>query len=332
MGEFLSSYKNILQKAIDIIWDNIKWTVRRQRNYYVVKRGRKKVKRYYHVERLIPRIPKSREFKRSLRNELLRNWSYASHYVDSALKTAYSMINSWMRNYIKGRRKRRKPNIKRRFVRVKETLYTYRDNKIRITIRPRELYLEFDLSRAWFRRRIRGHDLGELILKDDELIITFRRPLEERNTTEYIGWDLNKCSLDGFSPKYGWIRVDLRELYHIHRVHEVKRKRAQSKTSKKPSFKTIVSKHGKREKNRAKDFIHKLTTQLSRAFPKALHGFENLEKQGMYNRSRKHNRDVAKQNWKTIVQFMSYKSRVKLVNPKNTSSTCPMCGGRLLKL
>jgi len=29
---------------------------------------------------------------------------------------------------------------------------------------------------------------------------------------------------------------------------------------------------------------------------------------------------------------MSYKSKVKLVNPKNTSSACPLCGGRLLKL
>ena len=52
----------------------------------------------------------------------------------------------------------------------------------------------------------------------------------------------------------------------------------------------------------------------------------------MYNKRRKHNRDIAKQNWKTIIQLMSYKGRVKLINPKNTSSTCPLCGGRLMKL
>jgi len=119
--------------------------------------------------------------------------------------------------------------VKRRFVRVKETLYVYRNNKVRITIKPRENYLEFDLSRAWFKRKIEDCDLGELILKESELIITFRKEVKEIELLERIGWDLNKCTLDGFSPKYGWIRINLKQLYHIHRVHEIKRKRAQSK-------------------------------------------------------------------------------------------------------
>jgi len=89
----------------------------------------------------------------------------------------------------------------------------------------------------------------------------------------------------------------------------------------------VVTRHGEREKNRARDFIHKLTTELARMFPDTLHGFEDLEKEEMYNKSRRHNRDIAKQNWKTIVQFMGYKSKVKLVDPRKTSSTCPMCGG-----
>ena len=332
VSEFLNSYKYLLQKAIDNIWENIKWVERKQRNFYLIKCGKRKVKRYYYVKRLIPVIPKSREFKRNLRNLLLEDWDYASHYVDSAMKTAYSIINSWRRNYIKGRRKRKKPRVKRKFVRVKKTLYVYRDEKIRITVKPRELYLEFDLSKAWFKKRVKGCDLGEFILKENELIITFRRPLEDRKPSEMIGWDLNKCSLDGFSPKYGWIRVDLRHLYHIHRVHEIKRKNAQSKAPKKPSVKSVVSKHGLRERNRARDFVHKLTTRLARMFPNVIHGFEDLEKQRMYGSSRKYNRDISKQNWKMVVQYMSYKAKVKLVNPKNTSSICPRCGEKLIKL
>ncbi len=332
IGEFLSSYKYLLQKAVDMIWDNIEWIEKKRRNHYVIKQGRRKIRKYCYVERLIPIIPKSREFKRDLRNSLLRDWKYASHYVDSAIKTAYSILNSWRRNYLKGRRGRKKPVVRRKFVRVKETLYKFEDWKIRITIEAWRRYLEFDISRAWFKNRVKDCELGELILKEDELIITFRKPLEERKTTEYIGWDLNKYTLDGFSPRYGWIRVDLRHLYHIHRVHEVKRKKAQSKSSRKTSLKSVISKHGKRERNRSKDFVHKLTTELAREYPNAIHGFEDLDKQGMYNRRKKHNREVAKQNWKQIVQLMSYKGRVKLVNPRNTSSTCPMCGGRMLKL
>ncbi|OYT26516.1 MAG: hypothetical protein B6U95_07385 [Thermofilum sp. ex4484_82] len=154
VGGFLNSYQHLLQKAIDIIWDNIDWIEKKQRNYYVIKRGKRKIKKYYYAERLIPIIPKSREFKRNLRNSLLRDWKYASHYVDSAIKVAYSILNSWRRNYLKGRRKRSKPIVKRKFVRVKETLYIYRNSKIRITVKPRKLYLEFDLSNAWFKRRV----------------------------------------------------------------------------------------------------------------------------------------------------------------------------------
>jgi len=62
-------------------------------------------------------------------------------------------------------------------------------------------------------------------------------------------------------------------LYHIHRVHEIKRKNAQA--SKKHSLKHTVSKHGRRERNRAEDFVHKLTTQIARMFN--VHGFKISE-------------------------------------------------------
>jgi len=194
--DFLSDYRDLLQKAIDVIWDNIDWIEREQRNYYLIKQERRKIRKYYYVKRLIPLIPKSKEFKRDMRNILLENWDYASHYVDSAIKTAYSIINSWRRNYLKGRRRRNKPIVKRKFVRVKETLYRFKDWKITITIKPRQLYLEFDLSKAWFRKRVEGCDLGELILKENELIITFRRELSEKRSLERIGWDLNLLSMD----------------------------------------------------------------------------------------------------------------------------------------
>jgi len=319
---FLDDYARLLQRAIDIIWNDIKWVEKEQRNYYRVK----KEKRYYFVKRLKPEIPKSRVFKRELREELLKDWDYAAHYVDSAIRVAYSILSSWKRNYWKGTRKRRKPTIKRKFVRVKGTLFVHRDGKIRVTIKPGE-YLEFDYSGAWFKKRVEGWSLGELILKEDEVIITFKREGEgeKKRVDDVVGWDLNLFSLDGFSPKHGWIKVDLSHLYHIHRVHEIKREKAQKKALK--SLKAVVSKHGKREKNRAKDFVHKLTTQIAGMFD--IHGFEKLRKQGMFTKRKKHNRDISKQNWGVIVQYMSYKSEVELVSAKGTTSTCPMCGGSM---
>ncbi|MEM3372052.1 MAG: hypothetical protein QXO55_05560 [Candidatus Korarchaeum sp.] len=64
-----------------------------------------------------------------------------------------------------------------------------------------------------------------------------------------------------------------------------------------------------------------------------MHGFEDLRKEGMFKRSRKHNknarkhnRKVAKSDWKIIQFFMSYKARVVILNPKDTSRRCSRCG------
>ena len=331
---FLNSYRCLLQKAINIIWESIEWIEKKQRNYYLVRQGKKRIKKCYYVKRLIPIIPKSREFKRNLRNELLKNWGHASHYVDSAIKVAYSIVNSWRKNYLKGRRGKNKPIVKRKFVRVKETLYVYRNNKIRITVKPREIYLEFDLSDAWFKKRIADCDLGELILKEDELILTFRTAVSSVNPSKKIAWDLNLLSMDGFYNR-GWIKVDLKPLYTLHIIYENKRRKIQSLVKKKPkTAKRLMKKYSQRERNRVKDFLHKLTTKLAKEFKDYEHGFEDLEKQGMYNGRRTHNRVISKQNWKQAIQFMKYKAfGVRAdIDPRGTSSTCPMCGDRMLKL
>jgi putative transposase len=70
----------------------------------------------------------------------MEGWSYSKHYVDSAIKEAYSMLKSWRRNYIKGERHGEKPVARKKFVRVKETLYSFRNGKIKVSIKPYEEY------------------------------------------------------------------------------------------------------------------------------------------------------------------------------------------------
>ena len=309
VNEFLEAYRRLLQKAVDEIWAEIRWIERYDRE------GRK---------RLIPIIPKDNIFKNHyLRNLLMEGWDYSKHYVDSAIKQAYSIIKSWRRSYVKGERRREKPVVKRRFVRVKETLYTFKDGKIKVSIKPHEEYLEFDVSKAWFLSRARG-ELGELILGEKYLTVTFRFKRDEGEVKGKIAWDCNEKSLDGFSPNTGWIRIDLTKLFHIHRVYELKR--LQQKASKKLSLRRVLAKYSKREKNRAKDYIHKLTTFIAMGFKGYTHGFEHLGKNRMLNGSNEHNRNVSKSDWKTIMTLMSYKSKVVLLNPKNSTRRCSGCG------
>jgi len=313
VSEFLESYRLMLQRAIDEVWANIRWVERFN------KKGRK---------RLIPFIPKSNEFKHHyLRNILMNGWEYSRHYVDSAIKQAYSILKSWRRSYLRGERTREKPVVRRRFVRVKETLYSFRDNRIRISMKPYKEYLEFDLSKVWFLSRIpRNAEMGELILKEGALTITFKLSEKMEPFKGGIAWDCNEKSLDGFNPEIGWVRVDLSRLFHIHRVYEIKRRRLQSKASKKQSIRRILAKYSRRERNRAVDFLHKVTTSLSRKFKDYVHGFERLDKKRMLTDSRKHNRNIAKSDWKKTIAMMSYKSNVKLLNPRNSTRRCSRCG------
>jgi len=307
---FLEAYRRLLQKAVDEIWAEIRWIEK-------YGKGRK---------RLIPIILKDNSFKNYyLRSLLMEGWSYSKHYVDSAIKQAYSMLKSWRRSYLKGERRREKPVVRRRFVRVKETLYKFKDGKIKVSIRPHEEYLKFDVSKAWFLSRAKG-ELGELILGEKHLTVTFSFKADEGEVKGKIAWDCNEKSLDGFSPNTGWIRVDLTKLFHIHRVYETKRKRLQQKASKKPSLRKVLAKYSDREKNRARGFVHKLTTFMSRKFKGYIHGFENLRKEGMLNGSKTHNRNISKINWKTIITLMSYKSKVVLLSPKNSTRRCSRCG------
>jgi putative transposase len=44
------------------------------------------------------------------------------------------MLKSWRRSYMKGERRREKPVVRERFVRIKETLYSYKNGKIKVSI------------------------------------------------------------------------------------------------------------------------------------------------------------------------------------------------------
>jgi len=100
----------------------------------------------------------------------------------------------------------------------------------------------------------------------------------------------------------------------------------QQKASKKPSLRKVLAKYSKREKDRAKDFTHKLTTFMAMKFKGYIHGFEHLKKNRMLKGFKEDNRNISKSDRKTIITFMSYKSKVVLLNPKTPREDAPDAG------
>ena len=125
-------YVKALQSAIDMIWDNIEW---RYSFPKIVRKGKKLVV-IRGLKVRIPIIPGDRVFKKRLRDELMKDNPYAAHWVDAVIRTAYSIMENWRKRYLKGRARKVKPRIRRRFARCKTTLIKidYQAKSIRITL------------------------------------------------------------------------------------------------------------------------------------------------------------------------------------------------------
>ncbi|MEM4896532.1 MAG: zinc ribbon domain-containing protein [Ignisphaera sp.] len=318
--ELITWYTRTLQKAVDIIWGNIVWEYRFPKLFR--KGGKINVKLGFKVKD--PRIPTDKKFKKMLRDTLLTECSFAKHWVDAVIRTAYSIIESWRKRYVKGRARKVKPRIKRRFARCKITLMKvdYERKVVRITLRPCE-YLEVSWGGKWFSRRVDGWRIGEVILKDDRVLIPFKKT-EVYSIERVIAWDSNELSLDGYSPEVGFVKVDLRYLQSLKIVYEKKKALAQSLGKRE-----LFEKYAKRERNREKDFVNKLVKQLTTLFPNTIHIVEDLEKENMVTKgrtSKKRRKRNARTPWKTIHRKLSEKVLVVKVSPHNTSRTCPQCG------
>ena len=303
----------------------------------------------YKQKRLYPNYRKDGDFKADLRYKYLKRWEYSAHWVDSAISTAYSILDSWKKNYDKGRRKRNCPVAKRLFVRVKQTLMKiekvkYKEgerDRLRISIKPR-MFVYINLSKRYFK--INGR-IGEPILTPDYIHLPIQQVednnkndnkenkenikeniKENQEVVKSIGWDLNKYSMDGFSPELGWIRIDLNNLHKVHSAYHHKRRRINKLAStKKVVGKRLKEKYSKREKNRCNQIVHIITNKVKEIG--IHHGFEDLDKAEMYNnRGRKWNRELGYTNWKDITRIMEYKSSISLEDPYHTSKDCSRCG------
>ncbi len=270
--------------------------------------------------------------RRRLRDKLLKDWKYSKHYVDSAINSAIGVVKGWIKLHNGGRAKS-KPEITKKTVYIKNTLFTYRDGVLKISIEPRRRYLIVNLRKyKWIPRDFAG--VGGLILTENKLIVTLKKKVELKEPKKWASFDINLTNItaliDGKIVKY-----DLKKLYHIHRVYELKRRKIQKLFKHKPkTAKRLMEKYSRRERNRAKNFMHKLSTGIAKELSELKSGaiLEYLRniKSRVLNKPRNLNRKLSKWNARQFQFMLEYKLKwlglpVKYVNPANSSKTCPVC-------
>jgi putative transposase len=310
LRELLWHYRAKLNEILQDIWRTVQW--KRQEI-----KGKKQ-------DRLIPAHNRSGvASRRGLRDRYLDGWSYAAHWVGSAIKTAYSIMESWRKNYLKGKRKPRCPQARRPFARVKQTLLKLESDTLRVTVKPGE-FVYIDLSRRYFKlpSNVSSAGIGEPVITPGKIHLPIHVTEEEEKerTAEAIAWDSNMLSMDGYSPETGWVKIDTRSLASVHISSFEKRRSVQRKVSKSKRMKRVLTKYGRRERNRAR----KHQVEIARAIRvlSKRSGFEALRKERLYTRSRMWNRRIARTDWRGIRRLAGGVE----VPPHFTSKRCSRCG------
>lgn len=282
--------------------------------------------------------------RKQLRDTLLENWNYAAHYVDSAINQTLGLVKSYKRKLKKGK-KAREPKLKKKFVYVKSTLFGLKGSMLKITIIPREYYLEINLANypyiLLFLKEVWGGKLklGGLFLFPNKLVLTFVKTVEYFEPRDWMSIDINLTNVTVLAGLTVY-RFDTRELYHVHRVYELKRRKIQKISAwNKRLSKKLLEKYSKRERNRTKNFLHKLANKIVEIARERRMGITledlNSIKERVLNGSKKMNRKLSKWNARELQRLIEYKAKwlgvpVVYVNPRNSSRICPVCGGQLI--
>ncbi len=148
---------------------------------------------------------------------------------------------------------------------------------------------------------------------------------------------INESNVTAVSSKGEFFQIDTSEVKRIHDTYFEKRRRIQRKVDRRKTRKRLLSKYGKRERNRVRDELHKIANIIVEKAKQSNCGIilENLtDIRKSINYGRKMNRRLHSWNFRQLQFYIEYKAMINgipvvYVNPKGSSSYCPICGDKL---
>jgi len=274
---------------------------------------------------------------------LSRDHHIYKQYIPSAFEVAMGCLKTYRRKVRKGRRAG-VPYLRRLMLKAENQSYRLdrATGRIRIPIRAREhVIIDLPIS-DWHRSFLSDPTwgLGSVTLTPDLVIVAVRkvapRPYEPETA---IALDTNEDSLDGVVAgdgettlvTLGFPEVRILRATHFRRRRYLARKKAHDRRVQR----FLVSREGRRERNRVRQKLHRISKNLVRVAKtrRAALILENLTLCGAGGLSRRMNRRLASWPRRQIHRQIEYKAAlagvpVIKVNPAWTSKTCPVCGAR----
>jgi putative transposase len=283
--------------------------------------------------------PKSKFRLIELAYPRLKEYGLHTNYILSACEVAYSAF--------KNPRRKADPYVRRRFIKLDNQAYTLNHLIVRIPTRPRRfVYLTLRASNYHLSfTHDPGLKRGCITLSDSALAISFSKEILETVPRGRIGIDVNERNVT-WADSLGVIRKEdtsavgeLKERYKAIRAKIAQRTANDERTKRR-----LLSRYGKREKDRTSQAIHRVTKRIvnhaktngQAIVMEKLTGIRKLYRRGN-GQGKSFRGRMNSWMFREIQRQTDYKARwegnrVYYVSPRGTSRKCPDCGSSLVEL
>ena len=269
----------------------------------------------------------------------LKEYGLHTHYILSACEVAYAVYRNTHRKSI--------PYVRKAFLKLDRQSYVLNHLILRIPTRPRQfIYLTLQTSNYQLSF-IDNPALkrGSITLNDRTVCIAFSEKIDQREPRGQVGIDVNERNIT-WADSTGEVHkentsevAELKERYRVVRAKVAERTQNDRRVQRR-----LLSKYGKREKDRTIQLIHRVTKKIVERANANGFGIVMEKLKGIRKLYRKGNGQTrfyrGRMNSWTFREFqrqIEYKAAwvglpVSYVNPRGTSRKCPDCGSSLTKI
>ena len=258
---------------------------------------------------------------------------FHSKYVYGALECAAASLKLY-KKVLKKKSDAKKPYISKNHLIIDNQSYKIEGDCIRIPLEPAK-YLFIRLTRHVYEK-IKDTKLGNLVISNDKIIISYSKTIPEQKPVNFVGIDRNLNNVTTCDSQGKCIVHDLSKAQRIVASYSaVKRKfrRNDSRVRKK-----LFQKYGKLQKNRVHNILHctskKIVSQNSGIVMENIKGIRRLYRKGN-GQGKKYRQKMNSWSFYELQRQIEYKARwlglpVNYVKPSGTSIRCARCGSKLV--
>jgi IS605 OrfB family transposase len=256
-----------------------------------------------------------------------------SKYVYGVLECASSKIKQYKKT-LKKKLNARRPYISKNHIIIDNQSYKIQNCTIRVPTKAAR-YIFIKLT-SYVYEKIKNSKLGNVIITDDKLIISYSKYVQEQKPDGFVGVDRNLDNVTTYDSKGNCIVHNLSNAQKIIASYSTVKSRFRRNDSR--IRKKIFQKYGRLQKNRINDILHctskNIVSQNYGIIMENLRGIRKLYRKGNWQ-GRRYRRRMNSWSFYELQRQIEYKARwlglsVQYVKANGTSSKCAICGSKLV--